>query len=56
MKKAKEEMQREMEVQKKLRNMRVYCQGFAWIKQTGGYRCAGGSHFISDDAIGVAGR
>ena len=34
--------------QQKLREMGVCCAGFRWIKQANGYRCAGGSHFVSD--------
>jgi hypothetical protein len=43
--------QREAKVQQALRNMGVCCAGFAWIKQQGGYRCAGGSHFVSDGQL-----
>ena len=34
--------------QEKLRQMGVCVAGFRWIKQAGGYRCAGGSHFVGD--------
>lgn len=44
---------REKAVQDKLRNMGVCVQGFQWIKQAGGYRCAGGSHYIANDRLGV---
>jgi hypothetical protein len=47
MERAREEMQREMESQRRLKDMGVCCQGLRWVKETGGYRCAGGSHFVS---------
>jgi hypothetical protein len=50
-KKAMEEKRREAEAQKKLRQMGVCVAGFRWIKQQGGYRCAGGSHFVSDASL-----
>jgi len=34
--------------QQKLREIGVCVAGFRWIKQSGGYRCAGGSHWVSD--------
>ncbi|KAL4867787.1 hypothetical protein BDV12DRAFT_197937 [Aspergillus spectabilis] len=44
---------KEKEIQQKLRHMGVCVAGFRWIKQIDGYRCAGGSHFISKEALGV---
>ncbi|KAL1962658.1 hypothetical protein VTN77DRAFT_9292 [Rasamsonia byssochlamydoides] len=43
-----EERRKERKAQKRLQEMGVCCQGFRWIKQKNGYRCAGGSHFVSD--------
>ncbi|OJA15475.1 hypothetical protein AZE42_06349 [Rhizopogon vesiculosus] len=43
----------EAKVQQKLRQMGVCVAGFQWIKQSGGYVCAGGSHFISDAQLGI---
>lgn len=40
---------KEAEAQKKLAEIGACPAGFTWIKQRGGYRCAGGSHFLSDD-------
>lgn len=51
LKRAKEERQHEMKAQRKLRQMGVCVAGFNWVKQGGGYRCTGGTHFISDAAI-----
>ncbi|THH17888.1 hypothetical protein EUX98_g9045 [Antrodiella citrinella] len=44
---------REAQTQQKLRSMGLCVAGFRWIKQTGGYRCAGGSHFVSDGQLGL---
>ncbi|KAL4068441.1 P-loop containing nucleoside triphosphate hydrolase protein [Scleroderma yunnanense] len=48
------ERQRKMqEAQQRLRMMGVCVQGFPWIQQTGGWRCAGGAHFVSDGQLGI---
>ena len=49
-----EEQRRRQEqaAQKILREMGVCVAGFRWINQGGGYRCAGGSHFVSDAQLG----
>ncbi|EPQ56110.1 hypothetical protein GLOTRDRAFT_7992, partial [Gloeophyllum trabeum ATCC 11539] len=53
-KRQKETKQRqEALVQQKIRDMGVCEQGYAWIKEEGGYRCAGGSHFLSNSEIGI---
>ena len=44
---------KEQQAQKKLREIGVCIQGFRWIKQAGGYRCAGGSHYVSDGQLGI---
>jgi hypothetical protein len=44
---------REEQAQQKLRNLGVCVQGFRWIKAGGGYRCAGGSHFVTDAQLGI---
>lgn len=48
-----EKRKREALAQSRLRQMGVCVQGFQWIKQGGGYRCAGGSHWVSDAQIGI---
>ncbi|KAK1749921.1 helicase required for RNAi-mediated heterochromatin assembly 1 [Echria macrotheca] len=52
--KEEEERKKEAEKQKKLALMGACPMGYAWIKQHGGYRCAGGSHYISDVDISLA--
>jgi hypothetical protein len=54
-KRKEEERQRRMEAeaQTKLRQMGVCVAGFRWIRQSGGYRCAGGSHFVSNAELGL---
>ncbi|KAJ2983613.1 hypothetical protein NUW58_g6220 [Xylaria curta] len=55
--KAQEEEQKmkrqEAAVQKKIRDMGICPQGFRWIRQGGGYRCAGGAHYLSDYQLGI---
>lgn len=47
-----EERREREEKQRKKAEMMGRCPaGFAWIKQVGGFRCAGGTHFISDEEI-----
>ena len=48
-----EERKREEAAQQKLRSMGVCPVGYRWIKQSHGYRCAGGSHFIGNDQLGM---
>jgi len=43
--------QQERKAQEKLRQMGLCEAGFRWIKQSGGYRCAGGSHFVRNEAL-----
>ena len=48
-----ERRRKEREAQQKLRQMGVCPVGYRWIKQASGYRCAGGSHFVSDAELGL---
>ncbi|KAI5777897.1 P-loop containing nucleoside triphosphate hydrolase protein [Geopyxis carbonaria] len=45
----------ERRVQAKLRKMGVCVAGFKWVKMQGGWRCAGGAHFVTDAELGVGG-
>jgi hypothetical protein len=48
------ERQKEMERQKKLKVLGRCPMGYTWIKQASGYRCAGGSHTLSDSYVDSA--
>jgi len=54
--KQEEEERRKKEelAQSRLRQMGVCVAGYRWIKQGGGYRCAGGSHWVSDSQLGMS--
>jgi hypothetical protein len=43
-----EKLRRQALEQEKLAKMGVCPMGYQWIRQSGGYRCAGGSHWVSD--------
>ncbi|KAF2649460.1 P-loop containing nucleoside triphosphate hydrolase protein [Lophiostoma macrostomum CBS 122681] len=45
--------EQEKERQKRLRELGPCPMGYQWIKQTGGYRCAGGSHWLADGKLGL---
>ncbi|KAJ5823469.1 hypothetical protein N7447_005809 [Penicillium robsamsonii] len=47
-----EARRKEQANQTKLRSMGLCVAGFQWIKQSGGYRCAGGFHWVSDAELG----
>lgn len=61
--KAKEELERlrvaevrqkrEEAVQERLREMGVCCMGYKWIRQSDGYRCQAGGHFVSNGQLGL---
>jgi hypothetical protein len=46
-----EAREKEKQRQKRLRELGPCPAGFHWIKQSGGYRCAGGSHFLDDAMV-----
>jgi hypothetical protein len=48
-----EQRAREKKTQQRLRELGPCPAGYHWIKQASGYRCAGGSHWLSDAQIGV---
>ena len=57
LRKAHEEAERkkreELEVQKKIREMGICPMGYRWIREGGGYRCGGGSHYLSNSQLGI---
>ena len=48
-----ERVRKEELAQRRLREMGVCVAGFRWIKQADGYRCAGGSHWVTNSALGI---
>ncbi|GKU13637.1 unnamed protein product, partial [Fusarium langsethiae] len=49
---AEEEKRKQIEARKaKLMHKGVCPVGYQWIKQDGGFRCAGGSHWMSDGEV-----
>lgn len=50
---AEKRRQEELAIQKKIRDMGICPAGFRWIKEGGGYRCAGGSHSLSNSQLGI---
>ena len=48
------EREKERAAQKKLREIGPCPAGFWWVKQTGGYRCAGGSHWLPDADLNLS--
>lgn len=48
-----ERVRKEQLAQSRLRQMGVCVAGFQWIKQSGGYRCGGGSHWVNDSRLGI---
>lgn len=47
-----EKLRREALEQAKLARMGLCPVGYCWVRQSGGYRCAGGSHWVSDGDMG----
>ena len=52
-KEEEEKRKKALEMQQKLKHMGLCPMGYEWIKQASGYRCAGGSHYISDGQLGL---
>ncbi|KAI7570379.1 P-loop containing nucleoside triphosphate hydrolase protein [Hortaea werneckii] len=51
-KELEERKRQEAAEQKKLMQMGLCPVGYHWIRQSGGYRCAGGSHWVSERDVG----
>ena len=45
--------EREEKAQRKIRELGLCSAGFQWIDMGNGYRCAGGSHFVSASQLGL---
>ena len=49
----RQERLREAKAQAKLQSLGGCVAGYRWIKQSNGYRCAGGSHFVTNTQLGL---
>jgi len=49
----RDRIKKEQQVQAKLRQLGVCSAGFRWTKQSGGYRCSGGFHWVTDGELGM---
>ena len=45
--------EKERKLQQKLREIGKCCMGYSWLKTSGGYVCAGGSHYVSNGRLGL---
>ena len=45
-------LRREHDIRRKLERSGCCPMGYRWVKQLGGWRCEGGSHFVSDQQLG----
>ena len=50
---AERKRRQEEVIQKKLKDLGVCPAGFRWIKDSNGYWCGGGSHFMSNSQLGI---
>ncbi|KAK5630234.1 hypothetical protein RRF57_005949 [Xylaria bambusicola] len=57
LRKAQEEAEKrrreEIAIQQKIRDMGVCPVGYRWIREGAGYRCAGGTHYLSNHQLGI---
>jgi len=51
--KLKEEKDKKKKALKKLREMGLCPAGYEWLQEAGGWRCAGGSHFVTSEQLGL---
>ncbi|KAF1955358.1 P-loop containing nucleoside triphosphate hydrolase protein [Byssothecium circinans] len=53
LKEAERKRQLELRAQQRLKELGPCPMGFRWIRQSGGYRCAGGLHWLPEAALGL---